>query len=226
VTRGLLVTGTDTGVGKTAVASGILRWLARDGGRPVPCKPVETGCRRGFPADAAQLLNASLRTDIPLSDVCPITFSDPVAPAAAALAKHRPIRPAALAASARKLSRLGDCLIVETAGGLLSPYAPRFTAADLAGLLQLPVLLVARNALGTINHTALALAEIRRRRLPLRGYLLVTTAATPGLSRQRNAELLTRLTGIAPLAVLPYVRRPTPEAMADQLRRRLKAPLV
>jgi dethiobiotin synthetase len=220
------VTGTDTGVGKTIVTGGILRLLARTGRRPVPWKPVETGCRRGLPPDALHLLHASLRTDLSLSSVCPITFSSPVAPAAAALAAGHPLRPARLLAAARRLRAHGDCLIVESAGGLLSPYAPRFTAADLARLLRLPVLLVARNALGTINHTALAVAEIRRRRLPFVGYILVTTTPGPGLARQRNAELLTELTGTAPLAVLPHLRRPTPDRVAHQLRARLRTRLV
>ncbi len=224
--HGLFVTGTDTGVGKTVVSSGLLRLLARRGDRPVPFKPVETGCRRGVPADATLLLEASLRTDLAISDVCPITFPEPVAPAAAALAHRRPIRPAALLAAARRLSRRGGPLIVESAGGLLSPYGPRFTAADLAARLGLPLLLVARHALGTINHTALALAEIRRRGLPLAGYILVTTVPGAGTARERNAELLTRLTGIAPLAVLPHLRRPTPDRVAAQLERRLRTPIL
>jgi dethiobiotin synthetase len=222
---GLFVTGTDTGVGKTVVASGLLRLLVRQGRSPVPFKPVETGCGRAPPADATRLLEASLRSDLTISDVCPITFPEPVAPAAAALTHRRPIRPAALVAAGRRLARQGAPLIVESAGGLLSPYGPRFTAADLAARIGLPLLLVARNALGTINHTALALAEIRRRRLPLAGYLLVTTAPGSGTARERNAELLTRLTGTPPLAVLPHLRQPTPDRVADQLARRLAVSL-
>jgi dethiobiotin synthetase len=224
--RGLFVTGTDTGVGKTIVSAGLLRLLARAGRRPVPFKPVETGCRRGIAADARHLRDAALRSDISITLVCPLTFSSPVAPAAAARAAGTPIRPATFRTAYRRLEGLGSCIVVEGAGGLLSPYAPRFTGADLAQLLALPVLLIARNALGTINHTALALAEIARRRLPLVGYILVTTQPTRQLARQQNPHLLTQLTGIAPLAVLPHFRSPTPDQVADELARQLPHPLL
>jgi dethiobiotin synthetase len=226
VIPGLFVTGTDTGVGKTVVSAGLLRSLSRRGHHPVPFKAVETGCRRGLPADARHLRDAARRPDIPLSLVCPITFSAPVAPAAAAAAQRTPIRVATLRAAYRRALALGDRIVAEGAGGLLSPYGPRLTGADLARLFRLPVLLVARNALGTINHTALAIAEIRRRQLAFAGYLLVTTHPDRTLARQRNAELIQQLTGLAPLAVLPHLRRPTPDRVADELERRLPAPLL
>jgi dethiobiotin synthetase len=226
VTPGLFVTGTDTGVGKTVLSAGLLRLLVRAGRHPVPFKPVETGCRRGVPADARALRDAANRNDISLHLVCPLTFSAPVAPAAATASAGRPIRRADLLAAFRRLRPLGDCLVVEGAGGLLSPYAARLTAADLARLFRLPLLLVARNALGTINHTALAIAEIQRRALPFAGYILVTTQRDPNLARQRNAELIEQLTGHAPLAVLPHFDRPTPDRVARELARRLRHPLL
>jgi dethiobiotin synthetase len=221
VITGLFVTGTDTGVGKTVVAAGLLRLLARAGRRPVPWKPVETGCRPGTPADALLLREASRRSDISMDDVCTLTFSAPVAPAAAAAALGITLRPGIFTAAARRLRRLGDVFIVEGAGGLLSPYGRRFTCADLAHTLALPILLIARNALGTINHTALAVAELRRRGLPLAGYILVTTEPARNLSRQRNAELIAALTGLHPLAILPHLPRPSADRVADQLARRL-----
>jgi dethiobiotin synthetase len=220
-TTGLFVTGTDTGVGKTTVSCGLLRLLACSGYRPVPFKPVETGCRRGVPADARALRDAALRPDLDLDLVCHLTFSEPIAPAAAAALHGTRIRRSSIRAAYRRLLPLGNYVIVEGAGGLLSPYAPGFTGADLASDLELPVLLVARNALGTINHTALAVAEIRRRRLQLAGYLLVTTAAVPGLARQQNAGLLTDLIGMPPLAVLKHFRHPTPDQVARELARSL-----
>jgi dethiobiotin synthetase len=215
--RGLFVTGTDTGVGKTAVSIALL-CLARRARLPLlPFKPVETGCEGHPPSDATRLLEASGRTDIPLSAVCPYTFDAPVAPAAAAGAVGRPVRLARLVAAAQALASQGDALVVEGAGGLLSPYGSSFTAADLAEALQLPVLLVARNGLGTINHTALCLAEIRRRQLPFAGFVLVDTTAAATPDRATNAALITSLTGARPLATLPYVKATTPENLARAL---------
>jgi dethiobiotin synthetase len=215
--RGLFVTGTDTGVGKTSVSIALLR-LAHQAHLPLlPFKPVETGCTGRPPSDATRLRAASGRTDVPLSAVCPYTFDPPVAPAAAAAAMGTSLRLGSLVAAARALAARGDALLVEGAGGLLSPYGPGFTAADLAAALALPILLVARNGLGTINHTALCLAEIRRRRLPCAGVILVDTTASVSPDRATNADLIASLTGTRPLATLGHVKRATPDKLARAL---------
>jgi dethiobiotin synthetase len=213
---GVLVTGTDTGVGKTVVSVGLLRLAARQGLRLVPFKPAETGCVDGRPADALALQAAADRPDVPLGLVCPHRYRPPVAPAAATH-KRPPLTLASLAAAAGRAARLGDALLVEGAGGLLTPYAPRFTIADLAARLALPVILVARNALGTINHTALCVAELRRRRLDLLAIVLVDIDRRPH-PQERNAELITAATGVRPLW-LRRLRHPSPDAVADALGR-------
>jgi dethiobiotin synthetase len=107
--------------------------------------------------------------------------------------------------------------LVESAGGLLSPYAPGLSGADLAAAFRLPILIVARNSLGTVNHTALAVAEVRRRRLPLVGIVLVNVVGTPSPDQASNCSLIEGATGIRPLGVLPYVEGPTAEVLARQL---------
>jgi dethiobiotin synthetase len=212
---GIFVTGTDTGVGKTIVSAGLICLAARAGLRLVPFKPVETGVGRDGPSDARALIAATRRFDLDLSAVCPVTFPEPVAPAAAAHHHRRPVAIPTLLAAAARLRSQGDALLVESAGGLLSPYTPRTTAADLATRMGLPLLLVARNGLGTINHTALCLAELRRRKLPVAAVLLVATA-TPPPHDERNAPLIAALTGVRP-DVVPFLTDPTPEAVADVL---------
>jgi dethiobiotin synthetase len=107
---------------------------------------------------------------------------------------------------------------VETAGGLLSPYCGTFTAADLAADLGFPVLLVARNSLGTINHTALAIAELRRRALPLLGIILVNTSAASSPDQATNPAQIALQTGLAPLGILPYLgASPEPRTLATAL---------
>jgi dethiobiotin synthetase len=218
---GLLVTGTDTGVGKTALGQALLRLAARRGLAVAPFKPAETGCEGGQPQDALRLRAAARRDDLPLERVCPFRFGPPVAPAAAAAAAGVRITGQAVVEAAAALAPPGAPLLVETAGGLLSPYAPDLTAADLAPLLRLPVLLVARNGLGTINHTALAIAELRRRALPLLGLVLVTTSPTPTPDQPSNPGLIAALTGVTPLGTLPFVVDPTADALADALARSL-----
>jgi dethiobiotin synthetase len=217
---GVFLVGTDTGVGKTAVGCALLRLACRLGRRPVPFKPVETGCDPD-PADALRLLSASSRSDLPLSLVCPHRFSAPVAPAQAAAQAGVLLSPSLLAGAIERARAEGDFLLVESAGGLLSPYGPGLTGADIAALAALPLLLVARNALGTINHTALALAEIRRRALPLAGLVLVEVSADATPDRPHNAALIEAVSGERALATLAHVPGADPERLADELARQI-----
>lgn len=214
--RGLFVCGTDTAVGKTVVAAALLRLALRRGFQPTPYKPVETGCASD-PADAMALRHAAQRQEIPIATVCPYAFGPPVAPAAAAALAGVTLTLSALVSAARAAAAAGDFQVCEAAGGLLSPYSATMTGADLAAALGLPVLLVSRNSLGTINHTALALGEIRRRNLPFMGILLVDTTADAKPDREQNAALIEALTGVAPLGVLPFQRSLDPDALADAL---------
>jgi dethiobiotin synthetase len=217
---GVTLVGTDTGVGKTAVGCALLRLALRLGLRPLPYKPAETGCTP-LPADALSLLDACDQPGLSLAEVCPFAFEPPVAPALAAEAAGRPLTAALLLDPARTLAARGDFLLVETAGGLLSPYAPDLTGADLAAALALPLLLVARNALGTLNHTALALAEIRRRALPLAGIILCETSAHATPDRPHNARLIELMTGVRPLATLAFLPGASPDLLADELARQV-----
>jgi dethiobiotin synthetase len=125
---------------------------------------------------------------------------------------------ASIISAAHRAACHGDFLLVESAGGVLSPYSEDLTTADLAAALGLPVLLVARNALGTINHTALAIAELRRRHLRLAGVLFVDTTAVASPDRAHNPRFVHALTGARVLGTLPFLPVPTPDAIAAALR--------
>jgi dethiobiotin synthetase len=217
--RGLFVTGTDTGVGKTLVAAGLLRLARRQGLVPIPFKPVETGCDPE-PADARRLWRAA-RPPIPPDDVCLHALPLPAAPALAAAAAGRRLDVAGMAERARALAGLGDFLVVEGAGGLLVPYADGQTTADLAARLGLPLLVVGRTALGTINHVALTLAEAGRRGLPVAGCILSRSQPEIGPHEDGNVELIAALTGRRPLGVVPYLAadaRDDDDRVADAVR--------
>jgi dethiobiotin synthetase len=215
---GVVILGTDTSAGKTTLSCAILRLAARAGYRPVPHKPVETGWAPGA-NDSLRLLTASTRGDLTLTDVCPLRFALPVAPELAAAAAGLTLTSASITAAARRLARRGNFLLVETAGGLLSPYGPGATSADIAAELALPILLVSRNGLGTINHTCLAIAELRRRRLPLAALILVHTTPEATPDQPLNAALIAAHTGVTALLTLPFVAASDPDALADALAR-------
>lgn len=221
--RGIILLGTDTAVGKTTVAIALLHILATRGTKPVPFKPVETGAQP-LPSDAVTLLSASQRDDIPLSAVCPFAFQEPLAPAAANTGV--PLSLNMLLNSAHHAATYGSPLVVETAGGLLSPYATHLTPLDLAAAIGFPVLLVARNGLGTINHTALATAEIHRRHLSFLGTILVTTSSHHTPDQDSNLSLISDATGHTPLGVLPFLQTQTPANLAAALTESLDLPLL
>jgi adenosylmethionine-8-amino-7-oxononanoate aminotransferase len=216
--RGIVLVGTDTGVGKTTVGVGLLALARARGLSPVPFKPVETGAAPD-PDDALRLRSAAGQDALPLAIVCPYSFSPPVAPALAAEQASTRLTLDAIMSAARRAAACGDFLLVESAGGVLSPYSEELTTADLAAALGLPLVLVARNALGAISHAALAIAELRRRNLPLLGVLFVDTTEASTPDRAHNPRFVHSLTGVRVLGTLPFLPVPSPEGLAAALRR-------
>lgn len=215
--KGICLLGTDTAVGKTTLACGLLH-LARNRSFPlIPFKPAETGCDP-IPLDALRLLEASGHTHLTLEDVCPYALKTPVAPSVAARLDGRTIDPQLLVRRALVLATGGQSLLLEGAGGLLTPYGPGVTGATLAGLLDLDVLLVAANRLGTINQTLLALEALDHRKLRCAGIVLVNVAAADGPDAETNAAEIQSMSGRKPLGVLRFVSEPTPSALASAIR--------
>ena len=201
--RGLFVTGTDTGVGKTVVSVALLRLAHRRGLRAAPFKPAETGCDP-HPADARALWLAA-RAPIAEADVCLYPLRLPAAPAQAAAAEAVRIDFQRIADQAGLLASNADLLLVEGAGGLLVPYAAGLTCADIAARLGLPLLVVARTALGTVNHTALTLREAARASLKVAGLILNRTTQAEAPHESGNSDLIAELTGRRPLGTLPWL---------------------
>ena len=216
--RGLFVTGTDTGVGKTEVAAALVAgWRAR--GLDVGAmKPAQSGTGDGLPTDADRLRRATGDAD-PAELVCPYSLREPLAPAVAARLEGIAISLDRVLACARTLADRHAALLVEGAGGLLVPFTERETYADLAVALAMPVLVVARAGLGTVNHTALTCEALRARGLAVAGVVLnrSTDAADPSLPW--NAAEIERLTGARVLATLPFEPDPARREaiLADRL---------
>jgi dethiobiotin synthetase len=202
--RGLFVTATDTGVGKTEVACALLQGARARGLDAVGMKPAQSGATPGEPSDAERLARAADGVE-PLAAVCPYSLAAPLAPAVAARLEGVEISFARIVDGARALAGRHEAILVEGAGGLLVPLTERETFADLAVALALPVLVVARAGLGTVNHVALTVEALRRRGLAVAGVVLNRTAAADDPSVGTNAGEIARLTGVAPPALLPFV---------------------
>ncbi len=150
-------------------------------------KPIETGVGEDGPLDAIALRDASGATD-PLETICPQQFALPAAPNVAARAENREVDLASIDAAYERIARGCDLMIVEGAGGLLVPIRGGWTMAELARKLALPLLIVARATLGTINHTALTLEVAASKKLPLLG--VVISHAEGPLSAADTSNLL------------------------------------
>jgi dethiobiotin synthetase len=200
--RGIFVAGTDTGVGKTFVASAMCRAIRRLGVSVVGLKPFETGCAP-VAQDAAALEEAA-RSGLPLDLRCPFRYRLPLAPAVASERLGEKNRPRLQAVAALLRIAAGNRFaVVEGAGGLFVPIAGKQTILDLAAELRLPVVLVARNGLGTLNHTCLSVAALRQRKLPIAAVILSRGHLPPDPSQRDNARWIRKLTGVTTLIELP-----------------------
>lgn len=202
--RVLLVTGTDTGVGKTWVSCGVLRAARAAGLRVAARKPAETGCDPDSSgtlvgADAVAL-HAAAGANEPLDAVCPIRLPDPLAPSFAARRAGVRIDPRDVVASCRARAKEIDLLLVEGAGGLLVPLVERYAFADLALELDARLLLVVGARLGAINHALLSLEVAAARGIPVVGLVVNHFSTTADLATDTLADSLRELTDVPVLA--------------------------
>lgn len=191
---GVFITGTDTGVGKTVAGCAIAEALRRRGIDVGVMKPIETGVGAQGPLDAIALIEAAGVND-PIELVCPQRFELPAAPNVAAAREGRSVDVPAIRAAFQALRARHAFLLVEGAGGLLVPIASDFTMADLMAEMELPILVVARGTLGTVNHTLLTLEAIERRGLPLAGIVVSHGPRRISGAEEENLVALRELLG-------------------------------
>ena len=196
--RGLLVTGTDTGVGKTVVAAALLRALAGEGLRAVGMKPVAAGIEAGA-RDNADLMALAAAGNVraPRELANPYAFRAAIAPHVAAAMEGRAIELAVIARAYTALAGMADAVVVEGAGGALVPLSAQEDVLDIARACALPVLLVVGVRLGCINHALLSALAIRRRGLRLAGW--VASRVDPAMEHAADSVEAVALRLAAPL---------------------------
>ena len=190
--RGLFVTGTDTGVGKTVAAVALLRGLAREGVRAVGMKPVAAGVAAGAVLNEDVVaLSAAGNVDAPLADRNPYSLADAAAPHLAAARVGVVLDLEVIAAAYARLCTLADAIVVEGAGGALVPVDGRHDMLDIACRLRLPVLLVVGIRLGCLSHARMSALAIAARGLDLAGWVAARIDPAMPLADE-NVEWLTR----------------------------------
>jgi dethiobiotin synthetase len=207
--RGVFVTGTDTDVGKTVIAAGLTAALRRRGLKAVYFKPMQSGCPEAggklIPTDAAWARDLTGLLE-PLEILTPITLRLPLAPGVAAAREGVAVDLGRIVQAIQELASRYEFFVVEGAGGLYVPLIDTgFLVLDLIAWLGLPLLVVARAGLGTINHTALTVMAARRHGVEVAGIVLNRGAATPNLAEQTNPAVIEALTGRPILARVPEI---------------------
>jgi dethiobiotin synthetase len=209
--RIIVVTGTDTGVGKTVLSTLLAAWLHRQGERVGGFKPVGSGGR-----DDAERLRQAVGGWLTLDEVNPWFFAEPLAPLLAARLEGRAVRLTAVLERARDLAARCDTLIVEGAGGLLSPLGEGFDTRDLIRRLRASPIVVASNRLGAVNQvrlvlTALPAVAVRR------AQVVLVNPPQPDRASATNVGLLAEYFPKQRLHELPWL--PRPDALAAALNR-------
>jgi dethiobiotin synthase len=194
------VTGTDTDVGKTVVAAGLVAGLLRSGPTRY-WKPIQSGIEQ---SDDTTTVAALTGVDASTFPAPVYRLRAPLSPHLAAAREARTIERAPLQEAARRVVAEPGSLVVEGAGGLLVPLAPGFLVADLVGQLGLPVVIVAHDRLGAINHTLLTVEACRRRGIAVLGVLLNRAGALEG-----NAESIESYGDVRILGRFPETTDPS-----------------
>ncbi len=207
--RGIFVTATDTGVGKTLVASALVRCLIQQGIDVGVMKPIETGVSRSrkLQSDGARLRKAAGTRD-PMTDVCPYVFRLPVAPFSAAQAEGKTVQMATILRTFRTLRQKHTFMVVEGVGGIYVPVTQALNLSDLIYQMKLPAIVVGQSGLGGINHALLTLHALRDRNIPV--VALVLNQQRPVRTKiahaqeQSTVNLLRRLAGVPVVGPLLY----------------------
>lgn len=196
------ICGTDTGVGKTIITASLAAALLKKGQPIAVYKPLESGRAR---SDSNFLKKMSgMQED--LNEINTFFFKNPLAPGVAAAIEKKNVSLAAIKKQFKKLENKYGTVLVEGAGGLIVPVWKNKTNLDLIKLLDIPVILVGRLGLGTINHTLLTLEHLKRNKIRVAGVILNQTTKKIGLAEKTNPKILKQM-GVNLWGVFPYLRK-------------------
>ena len=204
---GLFFTGTDTGVGKTFVTAAVTRILRRLGHGVVVCKPVATGAAwqdgRWVSQDTIALAQAAGVVG-DWTRITPWSFADPAAPPVAARRAGVELTLNQIVRAVQERRRPQQAMLIEGVGGLLCPLTEKETVADLVAALHLPLVVIARRSLGTLNHTLLTLEVAERRSLPVAVVVINETRPPQSLAEETNVLELRKRLQVPLLATVPF----------------------
>ncbi|TVM01031.1 MAG: dethiobiotin synthase [Candidatus Brocadia sp. WS118] len=211
MTKGYFITGTDTGVGKTVVAGGLAALYRNKGLDVGVMKPIATGCKRvnnALISDDAVFLKCSAEVDDEYELINPVSLEQPLAPTIAARLSNTKIDLEKIRMDYDSLCERHEYLIVEGIGGLLVPVDEYYFVVDLANEMELPLIVVCRPTLGTINHTLLTVSYAREHGLDVKGIIMnESTENCDNVVKKTNVDEIKKLTGLPLLGIIPFDKR-------------------
>jgi len=207
--KGIFVTGTDTAVGKSLVTGLLAKYLREKGCRVVTQKWIQTGSRVCADINLHLKIMGKNKDEIKgyLDDICPYIFSLPASAHLAAQAENKRIRAAKIKKSFKSLSSKFDFVIVEGLGGTLVPFNKKRLVIDIAKELDLPVLVVAQNKLGAINHALMTIEVLNNRKMNILGILFNNRQGEKQTVLKDNPVIVRKLTRQKILGILPWDKR-------------------
>lgn len=207
--KGIFVTGTDTGVGKTIISGLLGRYLLDKGYNVITQKWIETGCRDGLASDIKLHLKIMRRDKNNLGGyfglISPYVFRVPSSPHLASRIENRIINPDKIKESFKLLSRRFDFIIAEGLGGVLVPFNKKGLVIDIVRELNLAVLVIAQNKLGAINHTLLTIDALEKRKIKILGIIFNNPKKEDKRIIQDNPLIIKALANQKVFGVLPWI---------------------
>jgi dethiobiotin synthetase len=208
--KGFFITGTDTGVGKTVIAGAVIRVMLSHGVKTCAMKPIESGCGREgsilIPYDGMFLRQAA-HMEEPLSLVVPFCFESPLAPLAASEMEGKKVGIDEIKKAYYALYKSYEAIVVEGVGGLMVPIRKDYYVVDLAKECSLPLLIVTKPGLGTINHTMLTVNCALEAGLEVAG-LVINYSRPPenSLAEKTNPKVLEEICPAPVIGTFPYLK--------------------
>ena len=209
--KGYFITGTDTGVGKTLVAGGLAALYRSRGLNVGVMKPVATGCKRvnnTLVSDDAVFLKFLAEVEDEYELINPISLEQPLAPTVAARLSNKKIDLEKVRTAYDTLCERHEYMIVEGIGGLLVPIDEYYFVVDMAEEMELPLIVVCRPTLGTINHTLLTVSYAHQHGLDVKGIIINESAENcDPIVKDTNTDEIKRLTGLPILGIIPFDKK-------------------
>ncbi|MBZ5750387.1 MULTISPECIES: dethiobiotin synthase [Metabacillus] len=209
--NGIFVTGTDTDVGKTIISSGLAAVLNEKKIDVGVFKPLLSGISREDPASDTSLLKKLSKTTLSYEEITPFAFKEPLAPYVAGKLEGKNVTSEEVLNHWEKIRRKHEFFIVEGAGGISVPLGKQFLVSDLIKAMQLPLVIVARPNLGTVNHVFLTVQYAKSLGLPVAGVVINGISDHPDLAEKTNPELIEELCGVPILGITPKLKEVTIE---------------